>query len=233
MSTPSKKAMVTRAAAKKKGVANFPVPACWKYKQLAENQYTADIKKKVIRQNFESERCNCPKAVEGMPGCESDCINRATYSECEKKMCVNGVQCTNMVIQKRQYAPGIEKFITTNKGWGMKATQSVAKGSFILEYTGVVCSMQVYEKRMMKSYKEDIHHYCMAIDSDTVIDSHRAGSECRFVNHSCSPNCEMEKWIVGGLPRMALFALRDILPGEEICYDYNFSLFNKDQVGSL
>jgi len=39
----------------------------------------------------------------------------------------------------------------------------------------------------------------------------------------------MEKWTVGGLSRMALFSLRDILPGEEICYDYNFSLFNTDQ----
>ena len=29
---------------------------------------------------------------------------------------------------------------------------------------------------------------------------------------------------------MGLFALKDILPGEEICYDYNFSLFNTDEV---
>ena len=28
---------------------------------------------------------------------------------------------------------------------------------------------------------------------------------------------------------MGLFALKDILPGEEIVYDYNFSLFNTDQ----
>ena len=62
-----------------------------------------------------------------------------------------------------------------------------------------------------------------------MIDAHRAGSECRFVNHSCAPNSEMEKWNVDGLSRMALFALRDILPGEEICYDYYFSLFNTDQ----
>ena len=48
----------------------------------------------------------------------------------------------------------------------------------------------------------------------------------RFVNHSCAPNCEMQKWSVNGLPRMALFALRDISPLEELSYDYNFSLFN-------
>jgi hypothetical protein len=36
----------------------------------------------------------------------------------------------------------------------------------------------------------------------------------------------MQKWSVNGLPRMALFALRDISPLEELSYDYNFSLFN-------
>ena len=39
----------------------------------------------------------------------------------------------------------------------------------------------------------------------------------------------MEKWNVNGLQRMAVFSKRDILPGEEITYDYNFSLFNTDQ----
>ena len=29
--------------------------------------------------------------------------------------------------------------------------------------------------------------------------------------------------------RMAVFAKRDILPGEEITYDYNFSLFDRNQ----
>ena len=59
-----------------------------------------------------------------------------------------------------------------------------------------------------------------------VIDGHRMGNECRFVNHSCEPNCEMQKWNVKGEFRMALFALRDIQHNEELTYDYNFSLFN-------
>lgn len=201
----------------------------WKYKQLPENQYTADIKKADIRKNYEPEKCNCPKAGEDTTACGSGCINRSTYSECDLEVCVNGKLCTNMAIQKRQYAPGLERFMTAKKGWGVRARQSVAKGSFILEYTGEICSSKEFEKRMLNRYRGDNHHYCLAMDNKTMIDAHRAGSECRFVNHSCAPNCEMEKWNVDGLSRMALFALRDILPGEEICYDYNFSLFNTDQ----
>lgn len=55
-----------------------------------------------------------------------------------------------------------------------------------------------------------------------IIDATR-GSIARFVNHSCEPNCRMEKWTVAGKPRMALFAGdRGVSTGEELSYDYNF-----------
>ena len=47
-----------------------------------------------------------------------------------------------------------------------------------------------------------------------------------FANHSCSPNCEFQKWTVDGLQRMCMFSLRTIKPGEELTYDYNFQCFN-------
>lgn len=79
---------------------------------------------------------------------------------------------------------------------------------------------------MATRYVNDTHHYCLHLDGGLVIDGHRMGGDGRFVNHSCQPNCEMQKWSVNGQFRMALFALRDIKPGEELTYDYNFSLFN-------
>jgi SET domain-containing protein len=62
----------------------------------------------------------------------------------------------------------------------------------------------------------------MTFHDGLIIDATR-GSICRFVNHSCSPNCRVEKWIVDGEPRMALFAGDEgIETGEELTYDYNF-----------
>lgn len=39
----------------------------------------------------------------------------------------------------------------------------------------------------------------------------------RYINHSCEPNCE-SRIVDGG--RVAIVALRDIVAGEELFYDY-------------
>lgn len=44
-------------------------------------------------------------------------------------------------------------------------------------------------------------------------------------NHSCDPNCHIEKWHVDGEFCIGLFALKDIAAGEELTYDYNFQTF--------
>lgn len=40
------------------------------------------------------------------------------------------------------------------------------------------------------------------------------GSEARFANHSCSPNCLLQKWSVLGETRVVLVAAKDISCGE-------------------
>lgn len=70
----------------------------------------------------------------------------------------------------------------------------------------------------------------MLFDQNMIIDATR-GSIARFVNHSCEPNCRMEKWTVGGKPRMALFAgEQGIMTGDELTYDYNFDPFSQKNV---
>lgn len=73
-------------------------------------------------------------------------------------------------------------------------------------------------------------YYLMAFDQNMIIDA-TTGSIARFVNHSCAPNCRMEKWIVHGQPRMALFAgEKPIMTGDELTYDYNFDPFSAKNV---
>ena len=69
-------------------------------------------------------------------------------------------------------------------------------GEFILEYTGEVVKIDEFRRRMEFEYANDHHHYCLTLDREFVIDGYRMGNIGRFVNHSCEPNCEMQKWLV-------------------------------------
>lgn len=67
-------------------------------------------------------------------------------------------------------------------------------GQFILEYLGEVVSEAEFRRRMTEEYSQERHHYCLNLDSGAVIDGYRMGNIGRYVNHSCEPNCEMQKW---------------------------------------
>lgn len=45
------------------------------------------------------------------------------------------------------------------------------------------------------------------------------------MNHSCNPNCETQKWIVGKQMRIGLFAQKCISKGTELTFDYKFERF--------
>ncbi|KAH1005289.1 hypothetical protein HUJ04_006302 [Dendroctonus ponderosae] len=185
----------------------------WNYRKIRTNVYNV----KTNGGSCEPQSCNCKSTSD----CDDDCINRLVLAECPTSH-----RCNNQRIQKHDWAPGIEKFMTEDKGWGVRTKEPINQGDFILEYVGEVVSDQEFKERMNSIYVNDTHHYCLHLDSGLVIDGHRMGGDGRFVNHSCEPNCEMQKWSVNGQFRMALFALRNIQPFEELSYDYNFSLFN-------
>lgn len=190
----------------------------WNFKKLRTNIY-GDVR---ANPSSDQQPCSCRPET----ACGDDCLNRLMYTECSPKTCPCGDKCQNTKIQRHIVAPGVERFMTQNKGWGVRTKQLLKKSTYLLEYVGEVVTEREFKERMATLYTRDTHHYCLNLDGGLVIDGHRSGSDARFVNHSCSPNCEIQKWSVNGLFRMALFTMRDIQPGEELTYDYNFSLFN-------
>lgn len=189
------------------------------YKKIRKNVYTDSVK----RVYSEPDQCNCEPNYH----CDEKCLNRVLFTECDSKSRC-GHKCKNKMIQNNSFA-SVERFMTANKGWGLRALQSIKRGSLIIEYVGDIVSPNEYEKRMRTEYKNDLNHYCLKMDRDHLIDAHRKGNLSRFINHSCRPNSQMEKWDVNGLPRMALFATNDIKKGEEITFHYNFSPFKDAQ----
>lgn len=58
------------------------------------------------------------------------------------------------------------------------------------------------------------------------------GALGRFINHSCDPNCETQKWLVHGELAIGLFATKDIPADTELTFDYNFERYG-DKVSCL
>ena len=58
------------------------------------------------------------------------------------------------------------------------------------------------------------------------IDATKFSNLGRFLNHSCDPNVFKQRVFCdhnSRLPRVAFFAIRDIPPFEELCYDYGYA----------
>ncbi|KAF7210933.1 histone-lysine N-methyltransferase ASH1L isoform X1 [Nothobranchius furzeri] len=196
------------------------------YKKIRSNVYV-DVKP---LSGYETTTCSCrrPESV-AEKGCLDDCLNRMSFAECSPSTCPCVDKCDNQHIQRHEWVQCLERFRAEGKGWGIRTKESLRSGQFIIEYLGEVVSEQEFRNRMMQQYFSHSGHYCLNLDSGMVIDSYRMGNEARFINHSCEPNCEMQKWSVNGVYRIGLFALKDISSGTELTYDYNFHSFNTEE----
>uniref|UniRef100_A0A8C4RN22 Ash1 (absent, small, or homeotic)-like (Drosophila) n=1 Tax=Erpetoichthys calabaricus TaxID=27687 RepID=A0A8C4RN22_ERPCA len=196
------------------------------YKKIRSNVYV-DVKP---LSGYEATTCNCKKPEDiNDKGCIDDCLNRMIFAECSPNTCPCGEQCHNQRIQRHEWVQCLERFRAEGKGWGIRTKEPLRSGQFIIEYLGEVVSEQEFRNRMIEQYHTHNDHYCLNLDSGMVIDSYRMGNEARFINHSCNPNCEMQKWSVNGVYRIGLFALKDMQSGTELTYDYNFHSFNMEK----
>lgn len=98
-----------------------------------------------------------------------------------------------------------------------------------MEYVGEVVNQAEFENRAeVYSTDKNIHYYFMSLRADAVIDATQKGNVSRFINHSCDPNAETQKWTVNGELRIGFFARRDIYALEEITFDYQFQRYGKE-----
>ncbi|KAF8822380.1 putative histone lysine methyltransferase, SET [Cardiosporidium cionae] len=118
-------------------------------------------------------------------------------------------------------------------GMGVFVDQWIKRGDFIVEYIGELLIEDEYSARMdLREFRYEWEHgRCYVFSTvcneyDEYIDSTVAGNLTRFINHSCEPNCEsldipdpVRKWEY----RIGIYALRDLVPGEELFYRYEFS----------
>jgi SET domain-containing protein len=104
-------------------------------------------------------------------------------------------------------------------GLGAFARRPIRKGARVIEYRGERISPGEADARYADDADAHPHVLLFTVDSRTVIDGGAGGNEARFINHSCSPNCEA---VTEG-QRIWIYALENIAAGQELTYDYNLT----------
>jgi hypothetical protein len=102
-------------------------------------------------------------------------------------------------------------------GMGAFALRRIGRGTQIIEYRGERITPQEADARYAGGPAVHPIVLLFSVNSRTVIDAGVNGNEARYINHSCAPNCEA---VTRGR-RIWIYALTQILPGEELTYDYN------------
>uniref|UniRef100_A0A670Z0V4 Histone-lysine N-methyltransferase NSD3 n=1 Tax=Pseudonaja textilis TaxID=8673 RepID=A0A670Z0V4_PSETE len=190
------------------------------YKHIKSNKVVGKVQIQVADLS-EIPRCNCKPADENPCGLESECLNRMLQYECHPQVCPAGERCQNQCFTKRLY-PEAEIIKTDRRGWGLRTKRNIKKGEFVNEYVGELIDEEECRLRIKRAHENSVtNFYMLTVTKDRIIDAGPKGNYSRFMNHSCNPNCETQKWTVNGDVRVGLFALCDIPAGMELTFNYN------------
>ncbi|XP_051025804.1 histone-lysine N-methyltransferase NSD3 isoform X2 [Acomys russatus] len=190
------------------------------YKHIKVNKVIGKVQIQVADLS-EIPRCNCKPGDENPCGLESQCLNRMSQYECHPQVCPAGHRCQNQCFTKRIY-PDAEVIKTERRGWGLRTKRSIKKGEFVNEYVGELIDEEECRLRIKRAHENSVtNFYMLTVTKDRIIDAGPKGNYSRFMNHSCNPNCETQKWTVNGDVRVGLFALCDIPAGMELTFNYN------------
>ncbi|XP_071707143.1 histone-lysine N-methyltransferase, H3 lysine-9 specific SUVH4-like [Rutidosis leptorrhynchoides] len=167
--------------------------------------------------------------------------------------CGCGPGCVNRTSQ-RGLKYHLEIFRTSDRGWAVKTKDFIPSGAPICEYIGelrrnneldnVAENDYIFEIDCCHTIKQiggrerrlgDVSAYVSTelesadeTEPEFCIDAGRIGNVARFINHSCEPNlfvqCVLSSHRDPRFARVVLFASGDILPMQELTYDYGYAL---------
>ncbi|KAG9053195.1 hypothetical protein FS842_008534 [Serendipita sp. 407] len=148
--------------------------------------------------------------------------SRITVFECNDRCNCDLWQCKNRVAQRPRDVP-LEIFKTRRSGWGVRATQPIAKGKVIGVFTG----------DLIEDTDDVVDHWSFDLDwlggeNKWRVSSKDCGNWSRFLNHSCYPNLRVYGVIYDCVwedptdvrHRLAFVATKDIEAYTELTIDY-------------
>ena len=135
--------------------------------------------------------------------------------------------CSNRVVSRGIVLP-LEVFASESRGFALRTVGAIHRGAFVCEYVGELLSTAEAAARRQRR-DASVGNYIMTVREHlpsgkvlrTNIDPTEVGNVARYINHSCDPNLRAFLVRAGSLvPRVGLFALRDIEAQEELTMFY-------------
>ena len=103
-------------------------------------------------------------------------------------------------------------------GKGVFAARDIPAETCILEYRGQRITQEEADEQDSYDPEDPNHTFFFSLSSGDIIDGGRRGNDARWINHSCSPNCEARENEEG--TRLYIYSLEDIHKGDELFFDY-------------
>ena len=154
----------------------------------------------------------------------SSCLENDAIYECNQ-CCSCPESCRNRVTQK-ETCHRLLVLKTQRKGHGLFTENFITKGSFVTEYVGEIITFLEAKERLSRSSNRSSYvftlreHYGKSV-LYTFVDAEKKGNAARYINHSCDPNLTVVPVRVDSVvPRLCLFAIRNIQAGEELSFMY-------------
>lgn len=152
--------------------------------------------------------------------------------ECNS-FCSCGEDCGNRVVQKGPL-DSLTVIEAGEKGLALVTEKLIRKGQFICEYAGEVIGIIEARRRIENNKRENGMNYVLVVSEHiadraivTCIDPKYFGNIGRYCNHSCEPSAALVPVRVESpMPRLCLFATRDIEPGDEVTFNYAAGIDN-------
>lgn len=157
--------------------------------------------------------------------------------ECHKG-CNCSTGCPNRVVERGRTVP-LTIFRTQDRGWGVRCPVDIKKGQFIDRYLGEIITGEEANRRRAEATvasRKDVYLFALDKFSDPEspdpllrldpleVDGEWMSGPTRFINHSCEPNMRIFARVGDKVDKhvhdLALFAIQDILAGEELTFDY-------------
>lgn len=134
---------------------------------------------------------------------------------CDEVNCRVGVGCGN-----RQVELACLRLVRSRFGFGVVSIVTLPAVVAVGEYCGVLCTGEAFTNEMRTSgfgFEFNERSVCR---QPVYVDSNTCGSVCRFINHSCTPNCRFQVLLNREMRKVTVVTDEIIPAGSELTLKY-------------